>query len=88
MDSNFFRPKIIVPKLYLKLEFDTEDQVLFNYVKRNNIYKLSNFAGFYKNFFLVSQTIQYNLNTMEKMELEDCILVDNGSQGSIEFKME
>ena len=29
MDSNFFRPKIIVPKLYLKLEFDTEDQVLF-----------------------------------------------------------
>ena len=28
MDSNFFRPKIIVPKLYLKLEFDTEDQVL------------------------------------------------------------
>ena len=24
----FFRPKIIVPKLYLKLEFDTEDQVL------------------------------------------------------------
>ena len=29
MDSNFFTPKIIVPKLYLKLEFDTEDQVLF-----------------------------------------------------------
>ena len=29
LDSNFFRPKIIVPKLYLKLEFDTEDQVLF-----------------------------------------------------------
>ena len=28
LDSNFFRPKIIVPKLYLKLEFDTEDQVL------------------------------------------------------------
>ena len=28
MDSNFFRPKIIVPTLYLKLEFDTEDQVL------------------------------------------------------------
>ena len=27
--SNFFGPKIIVPKLYLKLEFDTEDQVLF-----------------------------------------------------------
>ena len=61
---------------------------IFNYVKRNAIYQLSNFAGFYKNFFLVSQTIQYNLNTMEKMELEDCILVDNGSQGSIEFKME
>ena len=29
MDSHFFRPKIVVPKLYLKLEFDTEDQVLF-----------------------------------------------------------
>ena len=28
MDSNFFRQKIIVPKLYLKREFDTEDQVL------------------------------------------------------------
>ena len=28
MDSNFFRQKIIVPKLYLKLEFDTEDQGL------------------------------------------------------------
>ena len=25
----FFGPKIIVPKLDLKLEFDTEDQVLF-----------------------------------------------------------
>ena len=29
LDTHFFRPKIIVPKLYLKLEFDTEDQVLF-----------------------------------------------------------
>ena len=39
MDSNFFRPTIIVPKLYLKLEFDTEDQVLFGYriIFRNNI---------------------------------------------------
>ena len=28
-ELKFFQTKIIVPKLYLKLEFDTEDQVLF-----------------------------------------------------------
>ena len=38
---NFFRPKIIVPKLYLKLEFDTEDQVLFMYEKKTLMYHLA-----------------------------------------------
>ena len=46
MDSNFFGPKIIVPKLYLKLEFDTEDQVLF-FVSRykQNIFDAETFLA-------------------------------------------
>ena len=45
-------------------------------------------VGFFKKYYLASQTIQFNLETMEKLKLEDCILVDNLHQGSIEYKME
>ena len=53
---------------------------------RYNLY--ISFAGFYKKYFLVTQHTQYNLETMEKLRPDDCILVDNLSQGSIVFKME
>ena len=44
--------------------------------------------GFHKKYFLVNAKTQFNLETMEKLSMDDCLLVDNLSVGSVEFRME
>ena len=45
-------------------------------------------AGFFKSdYYLVSNTIQYNLSTMLRIPLDECILISNIKRDSVQFAM-
>ena len=46
------------------------------------------FAGFFKaEHYLVSNTVQFNLTTMARVAIDDCILISNMTRDSIPFAM-
>ena len=59
------------------------DKILMVVIKNINIY-----IGFYKDdYYLVSPTVQFDLRTMEKLSMDECILVSNIKPDSIYFAM-
>jgi hypothetical protein len=52
-------------------------------IKNINIY-----VGFYKDdYYLVSPTVQFDLRTMERLSMNECILVSDIKPDSISFAM-
>jgi hypothetical protein len=45
-------------------------------------------TGFFKkDHYLVSNTVQYDLNTMDRIPYDDCILISEIKKDSVQFSM-